>query len=146
MNINYSKICDHDRLQRIDKNFVRCLNCGQSMISQKTMVANKTSRDFIRENKSFAKNFDRNFSNILEEVDEQSSRPLYEYYTDRMQVNHIIVNRQIKFNSNPPKYEVSVNDDKFYLTNEQIQQMLHDTAAFRVDEFTNDVLRRRKQK
>ena len=133
MNINYSKICNHSRLGRIDNNFVRCLDCGQSMISQKQMISNKTSKDFTNENKYFTKNFDRNFTNVFEEVDEQSSRPLYEYYTDRTQSNHIIVNKQVQFLSNPPKYEVSVNGTTSYLTNEQILKMLGDIGAIRVD-------------
>lgn len=130
--MSYSRLCDHSRLQRIDKNFVRCLDCGQSMISQSRVPTNKTTKDFVKENKGFSKNFNRNFSNELEETDEQTSRPLYEYYTDRMEVNRIIVNRQDKFKSDPPKYETLVNGDTFYLTNQQIQKILNDVRAFRV--------------
>lgn len=138
MNIDYSGICDHSRLQRINKDFVRCLSCGQSLISQKIPSTNKSSLDFARENKNFTKNFDRNFTNVLEEVDEESSqKPLYEYYTDKMQTNRIIVDKRVQFSSNPPKFEVSVNGDKYYLTNDQIKKMLNDTGSFRVDRFVN---------
>lgn len=131
---NYSIICDHKRLNRINKNFVRCLDCGQSMISQQKMLSNKTRQDFTNENKSFVRNFDRNFSNILEETDEQSTKPLYEYYTDRMNTNHIIINKQVQFQSNPPKFEVTVNGSTTYLTNMDIKKMLFDINAIRIDE------------
>lgn len=133
MNDNYSMICGHNRLQRIDNNFVRCLDCGQSMISQVNIPMNKSRQDFTKENKSFIRNFDRNFSNILEEVDNKQSRPLYEYYTDRNMMNIIIVDRRVKFNSDPPKFEVLVNGNKNYLTNNDILKLLSDTGAFRVD-------------
>lgn len=132
-NINYSKICNHGRLKRINNDFVRCLECGQSMISQQKMITNKTRQDFTDENKSFVRNFDRNFTNILEEVDEQSSKALYEYYTDHIMANKIIVNKMVQFVSNPPKYEVIVNGMKSYLTNEEIQKILSDINAIRVD-------------
>jgi hypothetical protein len=134
MNVNYSKVCNHNRLQRINNDFVRCLECGQSMISQSKMLSNKTRQDFTKENKNIHRNFDRNFSNELEEVDDQNSNPLYEYYSDRMMLNKIIVNRQVKCNSQPPKYEIFVNGSKTYLTNEEIRQLLIDVGAFRVDE------------
>lgn len=134
MNMNYSIICNHDRLQRINDNFIRCLKCGQSMISQSKMLTNKTRQDFTKENKTIFNNFNRNFSNVLEETDNQTSEPLYEYYVDKMMLNKIIVNRCIKYNSQPPKYEIFVNDSKAYLTNEEIQKLLIEIGAFRIDE------------
>ena len=135
MHNNYSKICDHSRLKRISADFVRCLDCGQSMISQKNVTTNKTSRDFVSENKNFTKNFDRNFNNVLEEVDNQSDRPLYEYYTDHVQANRIVLNRQNKLRCDPPKYEVWINGNTCHLTNQQVQQILNDTGSFRVDKY-----------
>lgn len=134
MNIIYSKICTHNRLERISTDFVRCLDCGQSMISQSKMLLNKTRQDFTKENKSFVRNFDRNFSNTLDEVDDQDSMPLYEYYTDRMMINKIIVNRKVQFHSQPAKYEVFVNGSKTYLTNDEIQKLLIDINALRINE------------
>lgn len=134
MNQHFSRICNHTRLVRIDKNFVRCLECGQSMISQQKMLANKTSRDFVNENKNFARNFDRNFSNVLEEVDSQSQVPLYEYYTDKNQINIIIIDRTAKFCTNPPKYEVNINGEKVYLDKEEIDKLLCDLNGIRIDE------------
>jgi hypothetical protein len=133
MNANYSTICDHGRLQRLNGNFVRCSDCGQSMISQINIPSNKTRHDFTNENKSFIRNFDRNFSNVLEEKENQQLEPLYEYYTDRMMINVIVVDRRVKFDSNPPKFEVIVNGSKSYLTNDDIIKLLADSNAFRVD-------------
>ena len=137
MNVNYSNVCNHSRLERISSTCVRCLDCGQSMISQKQVPSNKSSKDFSNENKSFTKNFDRNFTNVLEEVDIQSTRPLYEYYTDHSQSNYIVINKQVQFFSDPPKYEVSVNGSVTYLTNEQIQKILRDINAIRIDGVPN---------
>jgi hypothetical protein len=103
------------------------------MISHVKIPINKKERDFVKENKSFIRNFDRNFSNTLEEVDDSVIKPLYEYYMDKRGVNRIIVNRMIQFNSNPPKYEVIVNGHKYYLVEESIIKMLSDIGAIRVD-------------
>lgn len=130
----HSTICDHRRLKRINQNFVRCLDCGQSMVSQHRQPLNKTSLDFTKENKSFDRNFNRNFSNVLEETDDEFTKPLYEYYTDRMWANTIIVNRRVPFQSDPVKFEVTINGSKTYLPNAQIQKILADINAVRVDE------------
>lgn len=133
-NLAYAKICDHSRLKRLNDNFVRCLKCGQSMISQKTLSTNKSGKDFASENKLFMRNFDRNFSNVLEQVDDESSKPLYEYYTDRLGANKIIVNRLPMFQSDPIKFEVIINGSKNYLTNDDVKKMLVDINAIRIDE------------
>lgn len=132
-NTNYSIICDHLRLKRLNQNFVRCLDCGLSMISHAKIMTNKREKDFVNENKCFVKNFDRNFSNILEEEDNTINKPLYEYYMDRRGMNRIIVNKQVKFHSNPPKYEVIVNGSKHYLVENDIKKILTDINAIRVD-------------
>ena len=134
MNRTYSKICNHNRLQRINPDFVRCLDCGQSMISQKKMITNKTRTDFTNENNRFIRNFDRNFTNVLEEVDQSSNIPLYEYYTDRIGTNKVIDNRKVQFSSDPPKFEVIVNGSKHYLTADEIRKLLGDINAIRIDE------------
>ncbi len=143
MNANYSMICGHSRLQRINNNFVRCQDCGQSMISQTNIPVNKTRQDFTKENKSFIRNFDRNFSNVLEETDNQQTEPLYEYYTDRMMINVIIVDRRVQFNSDPPKFKVKVNDNRIYLTNGDIMKLLAETNVIRVDP---DVIKNRNRR
>lgn len=130
----YSKICNHTRLNRIDENFVRCLDCGQSMISQQKMLMNKTRKDFTKENKSFCRNFDRNFTNIIEETDEESSQPFFEYYTDKNWINLIIINRTVQFKSNPPKYQIKINGRQLYLTDQEINKILMDIDGIKVDE------------
>lgn len=132
--MDYAKICNHSRLKRINNDFVRCLECGESMISQKKMLTNKTRKDFTNENKLFIRNFNRNFTNILEETDELSNNAFYEYYTDRLLINKIIVNRKVQFYSDPPKFEVFVNGHKSYLTNDEIRKLLADICAIRIDE------------
>lgn len=129
----YSSICDHPRLKRVSNDFVRCLKCGQSIISQKQLATNKSSLDFATENSNVIKNFDRNFSNVIEETDAESTRPQNEYYIDRTRSNYVIVNKQNVLRSQPAKFEVSVNNSKSYLTDNQIRQLLNDISAIRTD-------------
>ncbi|AGF85492.1 hypothetical protein QJ854_gp290 [Moumouvirus goulette] len=130
---NYSIICNHPRLERIDSNFVRCLSCGQSLISQKTITNNKRVKDFTKENNNFTRNFNRNFSNQLEQLDAISQIPKYEYYTDKFGANLISINKAIKLLSDPPKYEVNVNNSNNYLTQTQIDTILKNINAINID-------------
>lgn len=133
-NNTYAKLCNHARLKRIDDNFVRCYECGLSMISQKKSNINKSRSDFTNEDKLFLKNFDRNFSNIIEQTDhETSNAPIYEYYSDRHSRNKIIVNKVPVFNSYPHKYEIFINNSQYYLTTDHINKIIRDTNAERVN-------------
>ena len=129
----YAKLCNHSRLKRIDDNFVRCYECGLSMISQKRPDTNKSRLDFSSENKLFLKNFERNFTNTIEQTDHETSDiPIYEYYSDRHGQNKIIINKVPVFNSNPHKYEIFVNDSQYYLTTEHVNKILRDTNSQRI--------------
>uniref|UniRef100_A0A6C0CAW0 Uncharacterized protein n=1 Tax=viral metagenome TaxID=1070528 RepID=A0A6C0CAW0_9ZZZZ len=132
--MNFSKICYHDRTTRINNEFVKCVDCGQKIISIQKHIANKTRDDFTRESKVFHKSFDKNFSNEIDFDDEDSKYVRVEYYVDRNRVNNIVVNRLNKYFSNPPKYDVNINDKKTLLTDVQIDRLLRDTNAMRVDE------------
>lgn len=136
MNSSYSLICSHPRIERVDKNFVRCLQCGESMISQKNISGNKRQSDFSKENDTYTKNFDRNFTNVIEEVSNPSGRkseytipPAYEYYSDRMGINKIRIDKNPAFYSHPVKHEVIVNGKQFYLEGSEIKKLLLDTRA-----------------
>ena len=130
--MSYETICDHNRLARIDKNFVRCLECGKSMVSQTNIALNKNEKDFVKENSKFTRNFDRNFSNVIEEVEQQ--KPLYEYYTDRNLANLVIVDKKVQFQSYPPTYLLTVNNTHRYCTMDEIKQLISDISAVRIDE------------
>lgn len=125
----YAEICDHARLKRINDNFVRCLKCGKSMISQQNVMRNKTGQDFARENKSFTRNFNRNFSNEIEEVDEEFNEPILEYYTDPLRINNIFIDRRPVFHSDPPKYKTIINGETKYLIDTEIQKILRSIGA-----------------
>ncbi|AKI78997.1 hypothetical protein [Acanthamoeba polyphaga mimivirus] len=131
---NFSTICNHNRLKRIDDNFVRCLDCGLSLINQVKILPNKSRQDFSKENKSFLRNFDRNFSNLIEQVDEESSVPTYKYYADRKWLNLIKINNIVQFQTNPPKYEVFINGEKSYLTQKQIDRIIQTLGVIHIDE------------
>lgn len=123
-------ICEHNRTERINKNFIRCKKCGESIPSV-ILKRNKNPNDYI-ENSSFM-NFDRNFNNVIEEVDEYTNRPIYEYYADSLGINKIIINKAVQFSSNPPRYEVIVNDNKYYLLKNEINKLLNDTKVKKID-------------
>lgn len=134
-NNNYSFICNHDKIKRINSKFIKCLECGETMPNQSKQIQNKTGQDFVRENPSFVRNFDRNFNNQL--PDDFSSKPKknYDFYVDPTGANRIKINRINNLYSDPPKYEVIVNDQSVYLTNSQIAKMLSDIKAIRVDKY-----------
>lgn len=128
----YSKICNHSRIKRIDDNFVRCYDCGLSIVNQRILKSNKSREDFVDENKSFLKNFDRNFSNVIEENDhETDNTPIYEYYKDKDGYNKLLLNKVPMFNSYPHKYEVYINDSKYYLTQDHIKKIITNYKMFR---------------
>lgn len=132
INIHMTTFCDHPRKKRVDKNFVRCLACGDSFVDLLTDPKNKKSDEFIRENSSFGKNFERNFNNVISVDDPYSSKPLYEYYMDRNGTNHVIVNKQRLFNSDPPVYQIYVNNVGSKLNTVEISKILRNLKTLRV--------------
>lgn len=128
----FTGLCNHDRVKRIDENFVKCVACGHSVVSQSKQPRNKTRHEFTSENKSFQKNFDRNFSNLIPQVENYGPAPL-EYYTDVNQLNFLIVDRTVLFNSDPPKYKISLNDKSATVTDNRIKEIMSDIKAIRVD-------------
>lgn len=146
MNISYSTICDHPRITKINGDFDRCLTCGQSFInSTYSKLRNKTSGDFARENKRFTRNFDRNFTNIIEETDYITEPPHIEYYTDRMQVNLVKVNRSDILPGYPPKYKITVNGEFEYMELDQIRQLLAQMGAIKIDQIPYKTLETSRQ-
>lgn len=131
--MSYSRICNHRRTTRINENFIRCLECGQSLIYQVRTPSNKSRQEFTKENPSAGRNFDRNFNNFIEEADSVRG-PIYEYYVDRNCVNMIMIDRQVLYRSNPPKYRIIMNGEEAILTDDQIKKILNDVRAVRIDE------------
>lgn len=132
-NQNYSKICTHTRLTRLNENFVRCLECGQSMISHQNIYRNKSRQDFTKENSNFVRNFDRNFSNIIEETD-FPDKPIYEYYIDKNGANVVIVDKTQTYSNYPIRYKVIMNGETAIMDDTQIKDILNDIRAVRIDE------------
>ncbi len=128
----FSGICDHAKTKRTDDNFVRCTKCGLSMIRQVDQIKNKTRQDFTTENKSFQRNFERNFTNVLSEVEKVGPAPL-EYYTDVNNLNYLIVDRTVMYDSNPPKFRVNLNGNIASVTNDKINDLLQNIKAIRID-------------
>jgi hypothetical protein len=125
-------MCNHQRVKRLDNNFIRCLQCGQSMISQVETPINKTRAEFTQENKQFERNFHRNFSNQIEQTDLHEPAPL-EYYTDKHNLNHVVIDRSPFYATNPPKYKVNFNGEDVVMTDEQINDVLERIKAMRIN-------------
>lgn len=132
--MKYSIICYHNRIERINKDFIRCLDCGQSIVNQENILHNKSKSDFIKENKSFENNFDRNFSNVIEEMDIVKEPLPLEFYTDKYLKNFIIIDRTIRFRAYPPKYNVNINGQEQFLTENKIKEILNTIQAIKIDE------------
>jgi hypothetical protein len=134
MHSSYSSMCDHYRTVRIDEHFDRCLKCGQSFVNPSySNVRNKTRHDFTKENKRFTRNFDRNFSNVIEEVDTYIDEPRIEYYTDRTQTNLAKLDRNDILPGDPQKYKIIINGQSAYLELDRIKQLFADAGVFRID-------------
>lgn len=126
--MDFAKLCFHESTKRINDNFVRCVNCGQSIIKPSTVIANKTRNDFTQENTSFNRNFDRNFSNEISEPDKIRQGPV-QHYSDRYGLNFVTIDWTMQHASNPPKYTIIMNGEKVLVTEKQIDKLLHDMNA-----------------
>lgn len=130
----FSGRCNHDRMKRIDNNFIKCTKCGHSVISQVVPLRNKTRNEFTTENKSFQRNFERNFTNSLTETEQIGPAPL-EYYTDVNNLNYVVVDKTILHNtSNPPKFKINFNGEIVAITNTKLADVLQQIKAIRIDE------------
>lgn len=133
---NYSS-CDHERSKRLDKNFVRCIQCGQSFISQETPHQNKRMGNFVNDNNSFQRNFNRNFNNIIPEIESYAPAPT-EYYIDMKWIYYVIIDRTPIYESNPTKYKIeygninSSDKNTNTLTDTQINELLHKIKAIKI--------------
>ena len=126
-----SLICNHPRKQRIDKNFVLCLSCGDSFVDMKN-IRNKRVEDFARESKhNVSVDFDRHFSNTIPVYAKQSSTG-NEYYMDRAGKNRVIVNRQTG-NAGAVKIRAKINGSTRTIEQSVLSRLLRDMRAIRVD-------------
>jgi hypothetical protein len=139
MELSYSSVCSHPRIERVDSNFIRCMQCGESMIYSQNISRNKTVYDFVEKNNPMLKNFDKHFSNIVEEIPIKSSdtrhkiNPNYEYFSDKLGINKIRINKNPRKYSYPAKYEVLINNIKVLLDRNEIQKLLIDIKAVKIE-------------
>lgn len=123
----YSKVCYHSNVRRIDNDFVRCIDCNQSVINKLSNITNKKSTDFTSTNR----HFNRNFSNELPPLD-QIAPGYLEYYADIHGVNRIIVDRTNRYFGTPVTYNVTINDEKIVLDDDKINHLLALSKANRI--------------
>jgi|GEM_PF-6333355 len=70
----FSTICDHQKIKRIDEDFVKCVDCGMSLVDP--LIEDKVMKmqDYVKENRSFDRHFNRNFDNNFPSEAEWDSR------------------------------------------------------------------------
>jgi len=132
-NNKFANLCHHDNVQRVNDDFVYCANCKQMIINKINDNGNKTSKDFAQNNNH--RNFNRNFSNEIQSPNlsypsSQINNGI-EYYSDRFNINKIMIDRKSKYYTNPPKYNVIINNEKFVLSNIEINKLILDTKVIR---------------
>lgn len=127
----YSRICYHSRSERINDQFIKCFDCGQSFVKPKNEIKNKRCSDFSVEDTQFNRNYERNFTNNIEAPIEYGPAPI-EYYTDKNNQNKIIIDRKNNFESDPQKYRVIINNKECILTEDKIQTLIRDTKVRRI--------------
>lgn len=113
--MSYSPLCYHDKLERIDDTYVRCIICGESMVNQQYLQKNKRMEDFPDELFKATRSFDNKFSNI---VSNEYNNPPGKSPSDHKSMLH---NNQIKsgytypFNGlNVPVRSVQNQDNNSY--------------------------------
>jgi hypothetical protein len=133
MNNNFCSLCSHSRINRINNDFIRCLTCGESFPNKLITHKNKTIQDFAKESPGFMKNFDRNFTNVIDQNDIYYDEPNYEYYVDASFLNKIIVDKKNLFNSDIPTYRVNINNKVHNIDSEKLQHILDKIGAIKID-------------
>lgn len=127
----YSTFCPHKRVVRVDNNFMRCNDCGRSFVDQLNAPKIKTMEDFVREDSSFQRNFNRNFNNEIEQTESYGPVPI-EYYVDKNFINRIIVKWERIYGSNPAKYTLTLNGNQSSMTDAQIRELIQNTRAIKI--------------
>lgn len=132
--MSYSFFCYHESTKRIDDVYVKCNNCGLTIISMLQEPKNKSLADFTRENKQF--NPSRYNDNIIRD---QYQKSTIEYYVDKSFLNKIYIDRSDKsvqyksIDSNAIiKYLVNINGSNEYYTNDEILDLLKQISATRI--------------
>lgn len=142
--MTWSIICDHEYVHRINKDFIKCASCGETMVYSKKPLVNKKPIDFILADPSFMKSTkgDKSVSNCADNkstcnVYNNNSSPVY-YYTDRTGFNAIAVtNGSNKININGKLVTVDPTELKNWLGN---------IKAVRVDKATYENLLSKNKK
>lgn len=132
MNSGFSGLCEHSSTKRVNENFIRCNRCGISLINQSSVAPVKSSQDFVKNNKSFERNFDRNFSNVIEEVDLAGPSRI-EYYVNPNDYSYVVIDWTPVFNANPLKYMVNFNGQTTTMTEKKIKEILSKIRATKID-------------
>jgi hypothetical protein len=120
-----SSFCDHRNFVRINKNFINCKNCGRSFVSQIDEIGNKTSKDFVRENREFDKKFDRNFTNLVDDTVRHEMSQSYVYADENNNVIKI-------YSTGDKEYRVCANNNTYFLTKDRVRKLLLKCNARRI--------------
>jgi hypothetical protein len=61
----FANLCGHNHTKRIDKDFIKCTNCGESFIQTLGFDHDQKMNAYIEENRVFDDQFNRNFDNTF---------------------------------------------------------------------------------
>jgi endogenous inhibitor of DNA gyrase (YacG/DUF329 family) len=132
--MTWSVICDHEYVHRINKDFVKCATCGETIVYAQKPLVNKKPIDFIQADPSFMKSTKTLNNSRKQQTNTNTgsnSNPNY-YYTDRTGFNAIAVNG----GSN----KISINGKPVNVDSTDLKNWLNNIKAIRVDKATYENL------
>lgn len=145
----YSSLCQHIRKFRVNKDLIKCHDCGESFVNQADETRNDRLKKYAEENTFFDNSFNHNFDNRFvtnREWDKIYSRdrqememkaygseilPGYTTYISKDNRTEILVDGQPMNQSGNHgyaevyKYKVRINDKWYNLTHQQIKTLLN---------------------
>lgn len=126
----------HRDVSRIDENFVKCYECGETILQAQNRMTNKTSRDFVQEDKSFRyrKNNSSRYDKHTDYTPKVSSYCKKKYYADRNWINVIMIDYNSTLNTRPVKFRVKLNGQYDSLTLDEILNVIQKLRLIEIDE------------
>jgi hypothetical protein len=139
-------ICRHDRIRRVDENFMECVECNFSYIQQIKTIQNKKASDFIEENGHFDRHFSRNFNNKFDSSSDWNDKYMRPVHEQNKMANQntpsvfrsengsieVVVDRTVGLNTNPVQYGIRINGELSFATENEIKQLLYKIKAMKI--------------
>jgi hypothetical protein len=147
---SFAGLCSHSRLKRLDQNFVKCVDCGESQIKPVEPTRDELMQKYMDENRFFDDNFIRNFDNkYVPQKEWEKSHGLhhkettskslsymggYHTYSARDGRMEILVESTMQESSDPkvePQHAVRVDGRWFSMSSRELKNFLVKNGAHR---------------